>query len=287
MGIDFAPGKYNRASGTLSAFDRWADALVAAGHPRPRVIDGDRELAGQRTIWDQRMVTADRVAGRRVYGTQKWQGITWYQIHPDTVAPPDASNHVKRRSNDLAHPYNADTAAHRYAKKIAPQFNITCEGENFREKWHWTFWGALGNIDRPGSAAASAGNNSTSLEDIMANLDKEDRDWLDAQFSNLRKIIVVPDQNYGAAQAVLNEIKVLSPLVKDTQIRVRGTDPRGDMLQLILEKLGLPINAEVDEGALARELAPLLPAYMGSLSDQDVDRLAKAAADEQAKRLAG
>lgn len=43
---------------------------------------------------------------------------------------------------------------------------------------------------------------------------------------------------------------------------------------------------DVDEKALAAELAPLLTASIGALSDADVARIAKAAADEQARRLA-
>ena len=43
--------------------------------------------------------------------------------------------------------------------------------------------------------------------------------------------------------------------------------------------------ADVDESALAAELAPLLASQIGALSDADVERLATAVADEQARRM--
>lgn len=44
-------------------------------------------------------------------------------------------------------------------------------------------------------------------------------------------------------------------------------------------------GVDVDEGKLAAALAPLLTANLGALSDADVQRIATASADEQAKRL--
>lgn len=132
----------------------------------------------------------------------------------------------------------------------------------------------------------SAGGDSTSWEDIMAKLDDDDRKWLDRQFELVRDLLQVPGQPYGWPQANSNAIAAITPLIGDVQNRVRGSDPRGDMLQLIREDLGKPIKADVDEAALAREIAPLLPGQMGALSDADVARIAKAAADEQARRLA-
>lgn len=135
-------------------------------------------------------------------------------------------------------------------------------------------------------SGAPAAGGSSPWEDIMAKLDDEDRAWLDRQFAIVVELLRVPGQVYGWPQATLNDLRDLAPLIRDTQDRVRGRDPRGDMLQLIREDLGKPITAQVDEAALAKELAPLLPAYVGTLSDSDLSRIAKAAADEQAKRLA-
>lgn len=147
------------------------------------------------------------------------------------------------------------------------------------EPWHV--------VDKqPWASGSGAGNDSTSWEDIMAKLDDDDRAWLDRQFELVRALLQVPGQPYGWPQANSNAIAAITPLIGDVQNRVRGSDPRGDMLQLIREDLGKPIKADVDEAALAREIAPLLPGQMGALSDADVARIAKAAADEQARRLA-
>lgn len=157
MSLKFINGAYNRATGTLNAFGALSDALVREGHPAMVSRSGDREYADQLKIWNERMVLAGDVRGRRVYAKKTWQGKTWYQIHPDSVATPTdppTSNHGKRRANDLAWPYNdASTTAHKRAQVLAPRYGISCEGLGFsrREDWHWTFWGSLGAIISPAS----------------------------------------------------------------------------------------------------------------------------------------
>ena len=146
------------------------------------------------------------------------------------------------------------------------------------ERWHYIDFNAFGPVP--------AGSNSTSWEDIMAKLDNEDRAWLDAWFGIIRSLLQVPGLPYGYPQATLNAVQAIDPLVKDVQSRVRGGDPRGDMMQLIREDLGKPITADVDEAALAKEIAPLLPAHVDGIGDSDLARIGKAVADEQAKRLA-
>lgn len=134
-----------------------------------------------------------------------------------------------------------------------------------------------------------AGGKATPLENLMAKLDDEDRAWLDALIGSVRVLLQVPGQPYGWPQANNNVLQALDPLVRDTQNRVRGGDPRGDMLQLIREDLGKPITATVDSSALAKELAPLLvthpEAVVAQLADADLARIANAVADVQAKRL--
>lgn len=156
MTLGFSDGAYNLASGTRDAFGALSDELVAEGYPPMVSRSGDREPEDQLRIWYERMTLTP--GSRRVYGTKRWQGKTWYQIHPDAVGVPNTSNHEKRRSNDLRAPYNADTAAARRAKVLAKRHNITREGENFRELWHWTFWGPLGTIGAP---APAGGNTAT------------------------------------------------------------------------------------------------------------------------------
>lgn len=143
-----------KASGTRAAFGALSDALVAEGHPPIRVNYGDRELADEIRIFTDRY--RQQASGGGPFGdVRTWNGAAhgypggtrWVRHSPaGTVAPPGSSNHGKRRSADLAYPYNSDTAAHRRAQTLAKRHNITAEGMNFREWWHWTFWGPLGPI---------------------------------------------------------------------------------------------------------------------------------------------
>ena len=52
-------------------------------------------------------------------------------------------------------------------------------------------------------------------------------------------------------------------------------------MALLLARAG-----DVDEAALARELAPLVASNLAALSAQDVQRIAQAVTDEQSRRLA-
>ncbi|KRD51975.1 hypothetical protein [Microbacterium sp. Root280D1] len=179
MTLQFSDGAYNLAAGTRDAFGSLSDDLVREGHPPMTSRDGDREPEDQLRIWYQRMTLTP--GNRRVYGTKRWQGRTWYQIHPDSVGIPDTSNHEKRRSNDLRAPYNSNTAAHRRAQVLAKRHNITCEGMGFREWWHWTFWGPLGTIGAPAPAGgASTPEIESLLEDAMANpiIDVDSTLWI-------------------------------------------------------------------------------------------------------------
>ena len=151
--ITYSDGAYNLASGTRAAFGALSDDLVAEGLPPMTSRSGDREPEDQLRIWYERMTLTP--GNRRVYGTKRWQGRIWFQIHPDSVGIPDTSNHEKRRANDLRAPYNSDTAAHRRAQVLARNHSITCEGMGFREWWHWTYWGPLGTIGAPASAGGS------------------------------------------------------------------------------------------------------------------------------------
>lgn len=168
--MQYIDGAYNEAAGTRDAFGGLAAQLVAEGHPDMVSIDGDREPDAQLAIWYDRMVLDP--GDRMVYGTAWWNGVKWYRIHPDAVGVPGTSNHEKRRANDLAWPYNnTGTAAHQRAREISGGYEITCEGLNFGESWHWTFWGDLGTIGRPAGGGGSAPiTPNLSEEDDMATL---------------------------------------------------------------------------------------------------------------------
>lgn len=167
MGISYVDDAYNRAHGTRAAFNGLSDDLVREGHPPMVSLSGDREPEVQERLWYERMTL--KPGSRKVYGYRFWNGQKWFQIHPDTVAPPGTGNHVARRSNDLKWPYNSDTVAARRAKVLAQKHNITREGEGFRELWHWTFWGDLGVIDNPSSGGGQVpAEPEKILEDMMS-----------------------------------------------------------------------------------------------------------------------
>lgn len=159
----YAMGSYQRASGTSSAFAGLSADLVAEGHPQITVNSGDREPEVQEAIFRSKFVPSTGPKDVGPYGDRKfWPGHGYWKrvVGGGTVGVPLTSNHEKRRAADLAYPYNSDTAAHRRAKQLAPRHNITCEGENFAEKWHWTYWGPLGTINIPGGGSAAGGATS-------------------------------------------------------------------------------------------------------------------------------
>lgn len=194
MGLGFTNGAYNRASGTRDAFGQLSDQMVREGHPRMVSRSGDREASDQVAMFVSRY--RQQASGSGSFGdVRTWDGSAWgypggtrwVRFSPDgTVAPPGKSNHGKRRSNDLRYPYNStSTAAHKRARVLAPRYGITCEGMNFREPWHWTFWGALGTITDNTPASTPSDTPAKTQEDTMnaeqeAKLDKAlaDIDWL-------------------------------------------------------------------------------------------------------------
>lgn len=297
MGIEYVDGAYNLASGTRDAFDALSDELVSEGLPPMVSLSGDREPEVQERLWYERMTL--NPGSRKVYGYRFWNGQKWFQIHPDTVAPPGTGNHVARRSNDLKWPYNSDTTASRRAKVLAQKRNITREGENFRELWHWTFWGLLGHI---GSSSGGGGNDNEEWDEMAteAQVKKAARD---AVFEVLTGTGLGPgNRNH------FDSLKFIAELAADgvadsvwkqpiTALDERGNprlDPQGKPIRFqawgFLSSIAAQVQAggpvEVDEDALAAALAPLITANLAAMSDTDVQRIAKAAADEQARRLA-
>lgn len=150
MSLGFINGAYNLATGTLAAFGALSDDLVREGHPAMVSRSGDREPQTQINLFLSRY--RKQSTGTGPYGDVKWwQGVRYVRYSSaGTVAVPGNSNHERRRANDLTYPYNSTgTAAHKRARVLAARHNITCEGLNFREPWHWTFWGDLGTINLP------------------------------------------------------------------------------------------------------------------------------------------
>lgn len=103
------------------------------------------------------------------------------------------------------------------------------------------------------------------------------------------------DELYGWVKDIQNRVRgpkpdadmlqIIESATTDTAKRVRGEKPHVDMLQDILGQVGG--TYDVDEAALAAEIAPYLVRNIGSLPDDVITEIAEASADVLAKRLAG
>lgn len=93
---------------------------------------------------------------------------------------------------------------------------------------------------------------------------------------------LIPGVDYSARVAGEDDLMAASDDI------LRTLDGHGAALTEIRENLKKQMGRDyVDEAQLAIDLAPLLAKNMTHLSDADVTRIAKAAADEQSRRLAG
>lgn len=101
---------------------------------------------------------------------------------------------------------------------------------------------------------------------------------------HIEQLLMVPNTNYGWPQHAYNAVVDGRGVLDTVALRLRGFDPKNDMLQRILERLGAPVDTTVDIAALARELAPLLERAMDDLTDDEVERIATATADERDRR---
>lgn len=317
--IGFTNEAYNRASGTRNAFGALSDDLVREGYPRMVSRSGDRELEDQIRLFTTRY--RQQAAGSGAFGdVRTWDGrnygypggTRWVRVSSEgTVAAPTdppTSNHGRRRSNDLLYPYNSNTAAHRRAKELAKRHNITCEGENFGEKWHWTYWGPLGTIAAP--AGEGEEDMPLSKEDIAAvaaavtksvwnhPIQPQDANgrYVEGSFPArgfLSSAAAQAQAAKDAAQAAPAEVWNRPLQAQDKDGHYRKNDdgspllyPARGFLASTNAQVGAIQAPDVDEAALAAALAPLITAQLGALSDEDVARLATAVADEQARRLA-
>lgn len=147
------------------------------------------------------------------------------------------------------------------------------------EPWHV--------IDLDPWAAVPEGSISSTLEDDMPDMNTFLNTAAYTGGPTISEVLKALDRNLAPALVDMIWGKTVN----------RGLDAQGQpqmvpaiqeladaktMLMALVAREGV----DVDEGKLAAALAPLLTANLGALSDDDVKRIATAAADEQAKRLA-
>lgn len=275
----YVDGAYNLASGTRDAFGGLSAQLVREGHPDMVSISGDRDPEVQLRLWYERMTL--NPGGRKVYGTMWWNGQKWYRIHPDLVGAPGSSDHERRRSNDLAWPYNSNTAAHRRAQQLAPSFGIVCDGKGFSspEWWHWTNRGSLGTIGAPAVAGGSTARPTPVQEDDMATLIS----------SPGGKSLVVGDRLFGFTDpteaAAVSGVQTLNvPIALHARINDEfgRTAPNGALPTIVYVRGGNgtvylltqgKLEALVDPSTLAELHGKNAPTF--TLSQAEVDNLLK------------
>lgn len=124
-----------------------------------------------------------------------------------------------------------------------------------------------------------AGGESTTPEDDMFSSDDASR--LVNIHTRIDDTVAILEQWLPALASQLSNVQADA---SNTFVRVRGTDPYGDMLQLILGKLGVPVEAQIDTQRLARELAPLLDSAIDEMTDEEIDRISKRVNDVRDQR---
>lgn len=135
--------------------------------------------------------------------------------------------------------------------------------------------------------ASPSGGNATPISPEEDDMPLTPAEWsklvnihsrIDEMFSKLTNVHTRVDQTYDRVGETYEQANIAA-------VRIRGFDPHADMLQLILQKLGVPVEAQVDAAALARELAPLIEASVSEMTDAEIDRVVNRLISEQARRL--
>lgn len=140
---------------------------------------------------------------------------------------------------------------------------------------------------------AGGSEDDMSVQDIYDARDGDGRNVLDLGRQTRADIATVSKQLSELISRIPAEVARTPVQAQDNKGMPLKT-PDGKPITYALGGYLASINAQVggtvakvDELALAKALAPLLTANLAALSDEDVKRIAKAAADEQARRLNG
>jgi len=207
---------------------------------------------------------------------------------PSLADNPDRSKHVWRpdsktdtgaRALDLPEPARAWVRRHGHDYGWAKD---RVKGE----LWHMEYIGGgrLVNNVLPGTGAALPSVDTRPIapieEDIMAALSHDEQRAL----LTLLREVRTQTGNIQSVAAKLDDRMHRTNVSMDLLAQVHGGV---GTIEGLVRQIAAAQGVDIDEAALARELAPLLTASVGALSDADVARLADAVADEQARRMAG
>lgn len=158
MGYQFTTRNGQRVELNVAAdFDRMNAAFKKAFPGISLIVSsGTRTDAEQEAIFRARYVLAGQVNGRPVYDTRWWNGQLWYRVSSaGTVATPGTSNHQVSGPNGPRSIDIRDTGADAgvtvrgsrrdlWMQEHADDFQFENEGYNYREAWHKTNRGQIG-----------------------------------------------------------------------------------------------------------------------------------------------
>lgn len=161
--------------------------------------------------------------------------------------------------------------------------------------WSYTYGENTANI----TTDSTAGGNARPFEedDMYTAEDAERGARIEATVEKIRAALLDGQERTGLS---IPKVDTLYAEVGDTHSRLFRVGPNGvpyDIFQWMEKALATlldaagkqPVTVELDDEdrkALAQSIAIMLPGMLAPLSDDDVARIAQAAADEQAKRLA-
>jgi hypothetical protein len=229
-----------------------------------------------------RRYSRTRIAGRP---TKVWNGVTyWLRPGQATAAVPGTSNHGWACAVDVTGLGGFDGERYRQFAAAAARFGWTnSEGRSIGEPWHWVDVGNA-HLVKNGLTTIGVTPNVPTLtaptpieEDPMTVFSPEDRNFIMERMVELQQWLPVMKENTDRLPNI--EYKA------DLTFAASGNITNGVVGALsMLGDLLARDDAGVDEQALAAAVAPLLASP--ALSDADLARVARAVADEQARRLA-
>lgn len=257
---------------------------------KPLLLTGGyRTYATQERIFRERYTTTP-ISSPDV---RWWNGIRWYR-KPGfaSAAVPGTSNHGLGTAIDFSsNVNNGGSAEHSWMVAHGPAFG-----------WNWPTWARKSPTYEPwhfespgivpvGNYIGIPGVNIPNipplppappyLEDFLSALTDQEQ----------RRLLAWADNGQARLEQVYNAILTMLPHVRDRLPLIHsradvGAAEHTNILNGVLGVLAaLRDLPSVDEKALAEELAPLISESIYSLSDVDLNRIARAVTDEQARRL--
>jgi hypothetical protein len=209
-----------------------------------------------------------------------------------SAADPAGGIYASEHTSGLATDTNASDVALRAEAMALAGMENTIDSE----PWHWAIRSAP-QVDLTGWNTTG----ETPNEGFLMSLSQEAQNDIALMAKAFREAgytETIPGMNFtklGVALNVLFDLRELSGTAISTPYtakwadvamsRLKADTTRVDILKA-LKALAEGDDVDIDEKALATELAPLISANLGTLSPESIDQLAKAVAAEQSRRLA-